>query len=137
MDTTISDQARLWSALVRGEGLSAALRAQLVKLQLPIHSAHQFPTLAADTDARNAGIALGAGLGLVTFTGPQGRAWYKGGHNDSTGNLALCLERGRRCVVLLANDVRAEYLYPEIVRAVLGDTGLPWYWEYNYPDLRP
>ena len=46
MDTTISDQARLWAGIVRGDGLSAAPRAELIKPQVPITSAHQFPTLA-------------------------------------------------------------------------------------------
>ncbi len=47
----------------------------------------------------------------------------------------VCLERGRRCVVLLANDVRAEAAFPGLVEAILGDTGLPWRWEYGWlPD---
>ena len=45
MDTTIADQARLWAGIVRGDGLSAASRAELVRPQMAITSAHQFPTL--------------------------------------------------------------------------------------------
>jgi hypothetical protein len=44
----------------------------------------------------------------------------------------VCLERRRRCVVLLANDVRAEAAFPRLVEAILGDTGLPWRWEYDW-----
>lgn len=131
MDTTIADQARMWSAIVRGEGLSAASRAELSRPQLPIVSAHQFPTLAPETDPRNAEAGLAAGLGVVTFEGATGPAFFKGGHNDWTGNIVVCLEEGRRCVVLLANDVRAEKIYPEVVRAALGETAMPWYWEYH------
>jgi CubicO group peptidase (beta-lactamase class C family) len=131
MDTTIADQARLWAGIVRGEGLSAAARAELVRPQAPIRSAHQFPTLGSEIDARNAEIGLAAGLGLVTFRDTSGPAWFKGGHNDWTGNMVICLEAGRRCVVMLANDVRAERIYPEIARLVLGETRMPWYWEYN------
>jgi CubicO group peptidase (beta-lactamase class C family) len=119
MDTTIEDQARLWAGIVRGDGLSAASRAELVRPQIAITSRHQFPTLAPGIEPRNADIGLSAGLGLVTFRDTNGPAWFKGGHNDSTGNLVVCLETGRRCVVLLANDVRAERIYPEIVRTVL------------------
>ncbi len=68
---------------------------------------------------------------MVTFTGPQGRGFYKGGHNDSTGNTMVCLERRQRCVVILSNDVRAEKAFPGIVKAVLGETGMPWTWEYG------
>jgi len=39
--------------------------------------------------------------------------------------------KGRRCVVILANDMRGEAAFPELVRAVLGETGAPWRWEYG------
>lgn len=133
MDTTITDQGKMWEAIARGIGLSAAARAELVKPQWPIASAHQFPTLAPQEDPRNAAIGLAAGLGVITFESSKGRAFFKGGHNDWTGNMAVCIDRGAHCVVLLANDVRAEKIYPEIVELYLGDIGVPWYWEYNLP----
>ncbi len=132
MDTTIADQALLWAAILRGEGLSAASRAELVRPQLDIASAHQFPTLAPDTDPRGPAIGLAAGLGLVTFTDGSGPMWFKGGHNDWTGNMLVCRETDRRAVVLLANSVRAELIYPEMVRFILGETSMPWWWEYHY-----
>lgn len=131
MDTTIADQARLWTGILAGDGLSAASRRELVRPHLPIRIAGQFPSLRSDTDPRGAEIGLAAGLGLVTFQSPKGLAWFKGGHNDWTGNMVLCLEIERRCVVLLANSVRAERIFPAIVEFVLGDTGAPWWWEYG------
>ena len=74
---------------------------------------------------------LSAGLGLVTFKGPQGPGFFKGGHNDTTGNMLVCVKKGRRCAVILSNDVRAEAAFPAIVALVLGETGLPWTWEYG------
>ena len=68
---------------------------------------------------------------MVTFRGPQGPGFYKGGHNDSTGNTVVCLLRRPRCLVILSNDVRAEAAFPAIVRQLLGETGLPWQWEYG------
>ena len=129
MDTTIADQARFWAALQRGEGLSPRMRAELVRPQLPIRSRSQFPTLAPEAGAPQEGIA--AGLGLVSFRDRSGPGWFKGGHNDSTGNMAVCLEARKRCVVLLANDVRAERIYPELVRMALGENDMPWRWEYG------
>jgi CubicO group peptidase (beta-lactamase class C family) len=134
MDTSIADQARLWAGIVRGDGLSPASRAELVRPQTPITSAHQFPTLDPAKEPRHAASGLAAGLGLVTFRNEDGPAWFKGGHNDWTGNLVIGLENGRRCLVLLANDVRAERMYPELVRAILGETGMPWTWEYDWLD---
>ncbi len=131
MDTTITDQALLWAGLVRGDGLSAALRDEFVRPQVPITSQHQFPTLATEIEPRNNDINLSAGLGLVTFRDTSGPAWFKGGHNPWTGNMVICLENEKRCVVMLANDVRAERIYPELTRIVLGETRMPWRWEYN------
>jgi hypothetical protein len=74
---------------------------------------------------------VAAGLGVITFNGPQGRGFQKGGHNDSTGNTWVCLERQKSCVVILSNDVRAEPMFPGIVQSVLGETGMPWSWEYG------
>jgi CubicO group peptidase (beta-lactamase class C family) len=129
MDTTITDQARLWSAVIRGEGMSARSRAELTRPQLPINSAHQFPTFTGEVEPDNARIALAAGLGVVTFRDHAGTAWFKGGHNDVTGNMVICRERERRCLVMLANDVRAESIYPEIATLVLGETRMPWRWD--------
>lgn len=132
MDTTIEDQARMWAGFVNGEGLSAASRAELVRPQLPIRSAHQFPPLWLDIDPRGPEIGLAASLGLVTFNDPEaGSMFFKGGHNDWTGNMAICQEARRRCVVFLGNSVRAELIYPELARFILGDTAFPWWWEYN------
>jgi CubicO group peptidase (beta-lactamase class C family) len=133
MDTTITDMARFATALVNGEGLSKAGHDAMLRPQLAIGTRSQFPTLqpAAAQGERIDG--LSAGLGLVTFTGPQGAGFFKGGHNDSTGNMLVCLRAQRRCVVILSNDVRAEPAFAGIVRTALGDTGMPWRWEYGKP----
>ena len=49
--------------------------------------------------------------------------------------MLVCLEKKSRCVVLLSNDVRAEALFPGIVQRLLGETGMPWAWEYG-PNIR-
>ena len=130
MDTTISDFAKFIAALVRGDGLSAAARAEMVKPSLHIGTAHQFPNFAPYLPAADQRRDLAAGLGVIVFEGPQGRGFYKGGHDGQTANSFVCVERGRRCVLLLANDVRAEARFADLVRFVLGDTGVPYDWEY-------
>jgi len=75
--------------------------------------------------------------GVIVFDGPQGPGFFKGGHNDSTGNTWVCLERRRDCVVILSNDVRAEPAFPRLVAFVLGDTGMPWRWEYGDMTFTP
>lgn len=131
MDTTLDDFARFAAELARGEGLSPASAAELVKPQLPITVRSQFPTLQDPLPPDERRKDLAAGLGVVVFDGPQGPGFFKGGHNDSTGNTMVCVRRGRRCVVILSNDVRAEAAFPQLVRFVLGETGVPWDWEYG------
>jgi CubicO group peptidase (beta-lactamase class C family) len=127
MDTTIADMARFTAFLHRLPQLG-----ELTRPTLPITSRAQFPSLQPEAAPAARWPGLAAALGVVTFTGPQGAGFFKGGHNDSTGNMLVCVDRARRCVVILANDVRAEKAFPAIVRATLGDTGLPWQWEYPW-----
>lgn len=131
MDTTIADFAKFLAALMRGEGLSAAARAEMLRAQIAITSAHQFPTLDATTNSANRKIELSSGLGAVLFNGPYGTAFYKGGHDDWTDNLVVCVESKKGCILLLSNSMRGEIIYPALVKSVFGDTGLPWSWEYN------
>lgn len=131
MDTSIADMARFAAGYMRGEGLSAAGRAELVRAQWPITTASQFPTLQDELAPAQRRRDLAAGLGVVVFQGPQGRGFYKGGHDDAVGNTLVCVARRQRCVVVLGNDVRAEAAFPALVRFVLGETGVPWTWEYG------
>ncbi|WP_095986808.1 serine hydrolase domain-containing protein [Cystobacter fuscus] len=135
MDTTVEDYAKFLAGFMRGEGLSARARAEMLRPQIAISSAHQFPTLLTETDARNEAIALSAGLGVVLFNGRAGPAFFKGGHDDWTDNFALCLERERRCVLLLANSVKGPAVFPSLVDIILGETGMPWRWDYNPPPV--
>ena len=130
MDTTIADLAKFAAALVRGDRLSKRARAEMTRVSLPITTPAQFPSLIAEARAERRVPGLGAGLGVVAFSGPKGPGFYKGGHNDSTGNTLVCIEKGRRCALILANDVRAEAAFPGLVRTILGDTGVPYRWEY-------
>jgi hypothetical protein len=137
MDATIADMARLAAGYVRGEGLSAKGRLELTRPQLAIDSATQFPSLRPPLPPEQRRRDLAAGLGVIAFEGPQGPAFFKGGHNDTTGNTWVCVERRRSCVVILANDVRAEAAFPRLVHHVLGETGAPWTWEYGPQAMLP
>ena len=131
MDTTISDLPKFVAALVRGDGLSAASRAEMTKPQLHITTAHQFPPFLPELPVSEQRKDLYAGLGVVVFDGPQGRGFYKGGHDGQTANTTVCVEASQRCVVILSNDVRSEAGFTDLVRFILGDTGVPYDWEYG------
>lgn len=133
MDVSVQAMAELAAAMVRGFGLSPAMRAEFAKGGMAITTRAQFPSLQSEAPEAER-FAIRAGLGVVAFTGPQGPGWFKGGHNDSTANMMVCLEAGQRCVVVMANDVRAERRFPKLIDALLGETGMPWRWEYPDAD---
>lgn len=137
MDTTITDQARMWRAMFAGVGLFPESRAEWVRAQFPIRTTQKFPTIQFynTNDRRGEASNLSASLVGETWNGPDGRRYFsKGGHNDWTGNLVICEETQQRCLIMLGNSVRAEVIYPEIIALVLGETDFPFWW--IYPELR-
>ncbi len=131
MNTTISDLSAFTAALVRGDGLTAASRAEITRPTLHITTAHQFPLLAPELPADRQRADLYSGLGVILFDGPQGHGFYKGGHDGQTANSMVCIDARRRCVLILANDVRAEAGFADLVHFILGATGVPYDWEYG------
>jgi CubicO group peptidase (beta-lactamase class C family) len=131
MDTTIADMAKFAAALVSGTGLSERSRAEITRPQLPITTAHQFPTFGPEVPLSQRRSDLQAGLGVVTFNGPQGPGFYKGGHDSQAASSMVCLEKTQRCLVLLSNDVRAEAGFGQLVGQILGETDVPYDWEYG------
>jgi CubicO group peptidase (beta-lactamase class C family) len=131
MNTTISDLARFTAALVRGDGLTAAARAEMTRRTLHITTAGQFPPFAPELPPSEQRGDLYSGLGVILFDGPQGHGFYKGGHDGQTANSMVCIEASQRCVLILSNDVRAEAGFADLVRFILGDTGVPYDWEYG------
>ena len=133
LDVSPEAMAQLAAAMVRGFGLSPAMRAEFARGSMAITTRTQFPSL-QDEAPEAERFAIGAGLGVIAFNGPQGAGYFKGGHNDSTANMMVCLEKGQRCVVVMSNDVRAERRFPKLIDALLGPTGMPWRWEYPEAD---
>jgi CubicO group peptidase (beta-lactamase class C family) len=131
MNTTISDMAKFTAALVRGDGLTPASRAEISKPSLHIATRSQFPMFQPDLPQTEQRKDLYAGLGVVVFDGPQGHGFYKGGHDGQTANTMVCLEKSQRCVLILSNDVRSEAGFTDLVHFILGETGVPYDWEYG------
>ena len=131
MDTTINDLSTWVAAFMGGNLLSDSARAELWLAGMPITSRHQFPTLDNTVAPRNESMQLAAGIGVETWRGPQGRGFAKGGHNEKTDNMLVCLIDANRCVLLLSNTAKGDRIFPQIVRLVLGDTGAPWRWKYS------
>jgi CubicO group peptidase (beta-lactamase class C family) len=129
MNTTIADLSKFTAALVRGDGLSPASRAEITRPVLHIPTASLFPLFLPDLPPAEQRKDLNSGLGVTLFDGPQGHGFYKGGHDGQTANTMVCIEASQRCILILSNDVRSEAGFAELVRFILGDTGVPYDWE--------
>ncbi len=131
MNTTVSDLSKFTAALVRGDGLSRASQDEIRRPVLHITTASLFPLFLPDRPVAEQRKDLYSGLGVIVFDGPQGRGFYKGGHDGQTANTMVCLDSSQRCVLILSNDVRAEAGFAELVKFILGETGVPYDWEYG------
>ncbi|MBI1210877.1 MAG: serine hydrolase [Alphaproteobacteria bacterium] len=141
MDTTVADYAKFLAGLLRGEGLSAKARGELLRPQIAIHSVQQFPTMLTQTTHDNDGIELSYGLGWGVFKTPKfGWAYFKEGHDDGTNNYAISFDRGRTAMLVLTNSSNGESMFKYLADRLLGETCLPWFWEgyipYDHPELR-
>jgi hypothetical protein len=137
MDTTISDVAALFAAIVSCERLSEDMCRELTSPVVPITTKAQFPAPGEELpeDEHLEGFTSGPGIHL--FEGPQGTVFWRGGHNEWTANMVVCQLERQDCAVFLSNDVRIEPAYPMLVREVLGETGIPWAWTYSSLKLLP
>ncbi|MBC8025382.1 MAG: beta-lactamase family protein [Steroidobacteraceae bacterium] len=135
LDTTAVDYAAFLAAVVRGEGLSEKAKAEMIRRQIDIDSERQFPTLTEARTGRWKPIQLGYGLGWGVFETPYGHAFFKEGHDEGTANYVLCVQPRQACIVMLANDVRAEKIFVPLVRRLFGEVNLPADWE-GFADAR-
>lgn len=126
--------ARLVAQFMRGALVSDEARTILLSPQTPIRSAHQFPPWSDERDETLAEAGLAAGLGVVLFDGPQGRGFFKGGHDRGGDNMMVCLLERETCVLMMTNIAKGHKIFPQIAEQVLGETGLPWRWEYAQLD---
>jgi CubicO group peptidase (beta-lactamase class C family) len=129
LDTTAVEFAAFVAAVVRGEGLSRKAKAEMIGRHVEIDSERQFPTLGLPRTDRWKAIKLGYGIGWGVFETPYGQAFFKEGHDEGTANYVLCVDREKACIVMLANDVRAERIFVPLVRRLFGEVNLPADWE--------
>jgi CubicO group peptidase (beta-lactamase class C family) len=109
METTVHDLSLFTAAFLGNKILAPATRAEMLRSQITIHSAHQFPTLdeATGKDGENVALAYGLGWGLLTKT-PYGEAF---------------------CMMLLTNSDNGELAFRPLLEKLLGDSVTPWEWE--------
>lgn len=133
MQTTLRDYATFVSAVLRGEVLDAKTAGEMFHSQITIHSAHQFPSLAAETTTVNDAIRLSYGLGWGLYSSPYGKAFFKEGHDEGWRHLALCFRETGDGILIMTNSSNGEGIFRPLIESLLGKTLFPFDWEGYTP----
>jgi hypothetical protein len=132
MQTTLQDYAEFLSAVMRRSALSASAAGKMFSPVVTIHSARQFPSLAAETTTANDGIRLRYGLGWGLYSSPYGKAFFKEGHDEGWRHLALCFSNGSG-ILIMTNSSNGEGIFKPLIDAVVGPSQFPFDWEGYTP----
>jgi len=132
METTIADYTRFVAAVLRGDGLSAQGKREMISPQIAIFSRRQFPSLGTATTKDNQKIQLAYGLGWGLFTSPFGKVFFKEGHDDGWEHYAMCFADRKQAVVVMTNSSNGESIFKELFEKLTGVT-IPWQWEGFMP----
>jgi len=139
--TTVHDFGRFVAAVMRGERLNRRVWSEMLRPQVRIHSKHQFSSLEETTTNENDTIKLSYGLGWGLFWTPQGKAFFKEGHEVGERNYAVAFPEKKIGIVILTNSANGEGIYKELLETLLHDTYTPIEWEgftpYNKLPPRP
>jgi len=133
MQTTLHDYALFLSAIIQEKLLDAKTTAAMLHPQVNIRSAHQFPSLATETTAANDSIHLSYGLGWGLYSTPNGRAFFKEGHDEGWRHLALCFDQNGTGILIMTNSSNGEAIFKPLLEALLGSTYFPFNWEGYTP----
>jgi hypothetical protein len=132
MQTTLQDYAEFLSAVMRRSALSASAAGKMFSPVVTIHSAHQFPSLAAETTTANDEIRLRYGLGWGLYSSPYGKGFFKEGHDEGWRHLALCFSNGGG-ILIMTNSSNGEGIFKPLIDAVVGPSQFPFDWEGYTP----
>ncbi|MBV9110777.1 MAG: beta-lactamase family protein, partial [Gemmatimonadetes bacterium] len=137
-DSDLAGMARFLRGVLRGDGLPTAAREEMLRPQVRIRSAHQFPTLDTATTARDERVGLSYGLGWGLLHTPYGRAFFKEGHDDGWENYMIAFDGPKTGIVIMTNSSNGESIFRELLATLVGDTFTPWEWEgYTPYDAEP
>jgi len=137
MQTTLADYARFVSAVMRGTGLSATARREMLRPQIRIASAHEFPTLRPETSDANRAIDLSYGLGWGLYRTPHGHAFFKEGNDDGWRHYVVGFDGGSG-LLIMTNSSLGDAIYQALIETLLANYLTPIEWEGFTPyDQKP
>ena len=133
METTPEDYAKFVGAMLRAEGLSEAMYAEMTGPQIAITSVQQFGPNSRKTTDANEKIGLSYGLGWGIYETGHGKAVFKEGHDRGWEHYTIFYPDRDLALLIMTNSSNGESIFKELVEAATGDTALPWYWENYLP----
>jgi len=135
METTIADYTGFVAAVMQGKRITQRSQREMLSPQIGISSKHQFPSLNSDTTDDNKKIKLSYGLGWGLFTSPDGKAFFKEGHDDGWVHYVIAFPDKKMALIIMSNSSNGESIFKELVERLTGVT-IPWDWE-GYIPYRP
>jgi len=129
MSTTVHDFGNFVAAVMRGEGLKKGTLDEMLSAQVRIRSQHEFPSLDLTTTHENDAIKLSYGLGWGLLWTPDGKAFFKEGHDVGERNYAVAFPARKIAIVIMTNSANGEGIYQELLETLLRDTYTPIEWE--------
>ena len=132
-DSTIRDMALFLQATLKQKTAPRKFWKEMMKPQVRIRSAHQFPTLDETTSSRDDRVQLSYGLGWGLLKTPHGRAFFKGGHDDGWENYMIGFDKTGTGIVIMTNSSNGESIFKELLQTLVGDTYTVWEWEDYTP----
>ena len=141
MSTTVHDFGNFVAAVMRGEGLKKRTLDEMLSAQVRIRSQHEFPSFENTTTHENDAIKLSYGLGWGLFWTPDGKAFFKEGHDAGERNYAVAFPARKSAMVIMTNSANGEGIYQELLEKFIHDSYTPIEWEgftpYNKLPPRP
>jgi len=129
LQTTLHDYALFVQGVLQGQLLHQNATAQMFSPQVRISSAHEFPTLAAQTTTANDSIRLSYGLGWGLYWSPRGEAFFKEGNDNGWRNYVVCFSEPQSGVLIMTNSSNGEDIYAPLLETLIRDTYTPYEWE--------
>lgn len=105
----------------------------MLRPQIRIRSAHQFPPLDETTTTRDDAVELSYGLGWGLLRTPHGRAFFKEGHSDGWENYMIGFDEPGTGIVIMTNSSNGESIFKDLLQALIGDTYTVWEWKAYLP----
>lgn len=133
MLTTIADFGRFMCYVAQGKGLEPKYFNEMLKPQIRINSAYEFPTIMDETTHRDDKIKLSYGLGWGLLQTPYGKGFFKEGHHDFWRNYAICFPDKKVGIVIMCNSANGEGIFKELLERLMADKYTPWEWERYTP----